>query len=254
MVSPGPEGSKGRKRSEGQARLGAVFVWSSIAVLLLCLAVLFSYAIVDAGSGLTEEDFNEIEEGTWSAEIKVSDFGTISGTVRSHEDNIRIVVTVYDTYGDKIENYDQKTPVAISVQVYESGTYEIEIEVLEEGKTIEDLDISISAAGFDVLFLCCGLSSFGVVFLALLATGFILLLVSISTRRRELYPPRPVMRYPPPPPPYYGMGYPGGQMYPPPPYYPPFRGNQNEGYLGYDGPPRVVQRGRYEDDRGVGPW
>ncbi|MGA1820819.1 MAG: hypothetical protein ACMUHU_07425 [Thermoplasmatota archaeon] len=253
MVSPGPDRSKVRKRSEAQARLGAVFVWSSIAVLLLSFVVFFSYAIIDADSGLTEEDFQLIEDGTWSADIRVSDLGTISGTVRSHEDKMEVNVTVYDSSGNKIEKYSQKTPVRISVQVYESGRYEVQIEVLEENRTIEDLDISISAAGFDVLFLCCGLSTFGLIFIALLVTGFILLLVAISTRRRELHPSRPFMRYPPPPPPYYGRGYHGGPRYPPG-NYPPFRGYQNEGNLGYDGPQRAFERRRHDDERGAGPW
>jgi len=254
MVGPGPQGSQGRKRSEGQARLGAIFVWSSIAMMMLSLVVFFSYAMIDAGSGLTEDDFRSIEEGTWSAKIKVSDFGTISGTIRSTGESVHVKVTIFDPYGDKIDDYDQRTPVDISVQVFDSGSYEIQIDIITDGKTIDDLDISISAAGFDAIFLCCGISSFGLLFLGFFVTGLIFLLVAISTRRRELHPPRPVMRYPPPPPPYYGRGYPGRPMYPPPPYYPPYRGYQNEGNLGYDGPPRVVRRGAYDDEWGAGPW
>jgi len=254
MVGPDPNGSKGRKRSEGQARLGAIFVWSSVVVMMLSIVAVFSFFIFNTGSGLTEDDFRSVEDNAWSAEIEVSDFATISGTVGSVDGKINVKVTIFDPNGDKVKGYDQKTPVNIYVQIYDSGSYEIQVEILDEGKTIDDLDISISAAGFDVIYLCCGTSIFGIIFIGLIVTGFILLLVAISTRRREMRPPRPLRRYPPPPPPYYGMGYPGRQMYQPPPSYPPFRGYQNEGDLGYDGPPRVVRRGRYDEEEGAGRW
>ncbi|MGA1865899.1 MAG: hypothetical protein ACMUFK_00360 [Thermoplasmatota archaeon] len=267
MDRSGLTGSKGTKKSEGQARLGAILVWSSICALILSLAVLFSFAIVDAGRELTEDDFQYSGPGTWSSEIHVDGLGTITGSVRSHDNdfsNLRITVTIYDPSGDVEEEYDQRTPVIISIQVFDPGTYRIEIEIKDQERSIENLDISISSTGMDIILVCCGAMGAGLVFLALFVTGFVLLMVSIFTRNRELRPPRPRFMYGYPPP------YKNDQYGSDPRFGPRFvqpydetyqeKPQANQGmvckgelYDGYDDPPRSQKRPEDENE-GVRPW
>ncbi|MBN1390453.1 MAG: hypothetical protein JXA22_07420 [Candidatus Thermoplasmatota archaeon] len=198
MMHAAMKGAYKRKKSEEQARLGAILVWSSIGVVFLSLMIIFSYAIMQAGDALTEEDFDHAGEDTWTADIKVDDLGLISGSINSMEDNFRIRVTVYDSRDNVMERYDQRTPVTISVQVFEAGTYTIEIEIRGSSESFEDLDISISSTGLDVLMACCGFLGFIIIFLCLFITGSILLIVSFFTRRGELRQERPPVLYGPP--------------------------------------------------------
>ncbi|MBN1538883.1 MAG: hypothetical protein JW939_01970 [Candidatus Thermoplasmatota archaeon] len=266
MDRPGLTGSKGTRRSERQARLGAIFIWSSICALILSLAVLFSFVIVYSGGELTEDDFKSSGFGTWSSEVHVGGLGTITGSVRSHDlnfGNFRIKVTIYDPSGEVEEEYEQRTPVIISVQVFDPGTYRIEIEIMDHERSIEDLDISISSTDMDILLICCGVTGAGFIFLALFVTGFILLMVSIFTRRGEMRPPRPRTMYGYPPP-YHYPRYEWDPRFSPRPqpnteaYHEDtevIRGRVYKGSL-YDrneGPPRSHQRPKDENE-GVGPW
>ncbi len=247
-------GPLGRSRSEGLARLGAIFVWSSVAVMLISMMIFYTFAIAESSTGITEDDFEDHAPGEWRTTVSVSSFGTITGTITAEDDNFKVKVIVYDDSGNDVETYNERTPLTFSAQIFEAGEYEIAVVIEVEGKTIDDLDIQISGTSVDSVLLCCGGSFFVIIDIGLFLTGFIILLVAIFRRKEELHPPRPIMRYRPPQPPYYG-GPQGYQMYQrAPPMYQQFSGPQNEGYLGYEGPPQQVQRAYYTDGSGVDRW
>lgn len=252
----GPPGGKLNRtgRSEMIARTGAVMVWSSILILLLSLAVFFSYTIANA-DGVTEDDFQPTEPNTYEARIRVTDIATLNCEIKSADGDFMIEVTVYDEDDDIVESYDERTPVVFTLSLSQAGDYLIVIEIKETGRYIDDLDIMITSNGLDLLVVCCGLFMGGILVFCLFVTGLILLIVAIVKRKRELHPPPKKLRYRSPPPPPYYRPYHEERMYPrAPPMY-------RDRYGGPDQEPSVYERydervygGRYDKDREGGSW
>jgi hypothetical protein len=235
---------KGRSRSERLARRGAILVWSSIAVGLLTMIIFFSFSIGGAADSLTEDDFTFEGEREWSANVDISDFGSLTATINSKDEELDIIVTLYDWSGYEEDSLSGRTPMTFSSQVFSGGEYQLVIEIEDEGKTIDDLEVQVSTTSTNMLLICCGTTGMGMVVIGLFITGFVMLMVAISQRKRERAPPRPMYRYPPPPSRgYYGRP-PNYQVYQPPPQYyrDHYMGHQTEGYLGYEGP----QQGYYD--------
>ncbi|MEA3558036.1 MAG: hypothetical protein U9R75_02170 [Candidatus Thermoplasmatota archaeon] len=174
-------------KGEGLARTGAVLVWSSFAVLLFSIAVFMSFFLVQVSEGIGEEDFREIEPGVWEAEMYVDTYGSISCRISSTCEEVELDLTIEDEDGWEIETGEYTTPVTKEIVSEGSGTYIFTITILNNG-SFSDLQISIYSYSMGAVFLCCGVSMLGIVFLGLLITGFVLLMVALYKRNRKEVP------------------------------------------------------------------
>lgn len=177
---------KGSQKEKGGtlARWGALLTWLSIAALLLSAMVFVIYMLDQTSSGLVEDDFKEIEGSTWRSEMHIEEYSTISISITSKDDDVSFTLRILDPSDDLYESYTDTTPMIFDLSAGESGSYQF-LLTIDNGDDFKDLSITIYSYSFGILFMCCGVSSLGLVFMALIITGFVLLMVAIYQRNRR---------------------------------------------------------------------
>ncbi|MFO8050143.1 MAG: hypothetical protein R6V01_00385 [Thermoplasmatota archaeon] len=200
----------GREKGETLGKTGAVLVWSSIGVLLILIIMFVSFFLVGILEGIGEEDFENVAPGRWESNLKVDRFSTIMLSVMTEEEEVEFSLEVQGPDGVVMGSDEYTTPLMLTIEAESSGEYTFVITVLDEGD-FSRMEISIYSRSPASIFMCCGIPSVLIIFLALSITGLTLLMVALYKRNRRIAPRRPPGPLPPDyysPRPYQQPGYP----------------------------------------------
>ncbi len=175
------------RRSEALSRTGAFLVWISLVILILSLIISFSFVIHQGSNGLTIDDFHRPSQSnnTWVAQLDVRSISSISGTIQTHEEEVKVSFKVKDQDGKVLREYEKKTPITFNLQLTSGGTYYFELNISEDDTDIDDFLITITMMGYDTLGVCFGAGCLISIFLGIGSTGLVFFILAIVKRKEE---------------------------------------------------------------------